>query len=181
MAQQTPVELAANSTFGAPDYLAGLDDQTRGQWADAMAKSGIDINSEQAKMLAEQQFGGTLEKGTFSPTFDADLAMTDPTEIALTRQSAMNKPTTTDWMDRATKGLESLLSPTASTGISQPAFITSVASSDLSMDKLGSGFGTAGQLGLTPEQRQLQAQLVAQIEQQQELARRKAQAGWGIA
>jgi hypothetical protein len=131
--------------------------------------TGITPEGQQAQMLAEQQLG-------FGDAESLDM---------LAESASGGTPTymaKESWMDKIKENAKSLLTPNAaSTGISQPAFITSVASSDLNMGKTGSGFGTAGQLGLTPEQRQLQAQLVAQIEQQQELARRKAQAGWGIA
>lgn len=189
MKETTPTELAAGPLTGAPQLV-------QEQFNASMEAMGIDPNSQQAKMLAEQQFGGGMPDMTkdasgqwnYTP-YDTtgDLAFTDWEDFTSLVQSGEGGTPTymaNDYKEPTTSGKgfdpTSLLGNSGA-GASRMAFTTSVSPIDISLQGAGAVGGAGGLLGFTDVQRQTQAQLIAQAERQAEMARQRAAKGWSIA
>jgi hypothetical protein len=189
MLETTPTELAAGPLFGAPELV-------KEQFNASMKAMGIDPNSQQAQMLAEQQFGATMPDMTktagewnYAPyDTSGDLAFTDWEDFTSLVQSGeggtpvymakdYKEPTA------STKSFDptSLLSGSGGTGVTQAPYVTSVSPIDISLKGAGAVGGAGGMLGFSDVQRQTQAQLIAQAERQAEIARQRASKGWSLA
>jgi hypothetical protein len=178
MKETTPTELAAGPLTGAPQLV-------QEQFNASMKAMGIDPNSQQAKMLAEQQFGESMPNMTKDASgqwnyakYDTtgDLAFTDWQDFTTLVESGQpGLPTPTGTKTPSPSGL---LSPTSFTS---PSFITQVGAGDLQLSGIKAAGGMGGTLGFTDVQRQTQARLIAQAEAQAEQARKRAMAGWGVA
>jgi hypothetical protein len=178
---KTPTEIAAGPLYGAPDIV-------KEQWNATMESMNINPNSEQAKMLAEQQFGEAMPDMTktagewnYTPyDTSGDLAFTDWEDFsALSKSGEPGLPKEKSLFDFS-KGAKALASM-ADSPTTQIPFVKSVSPIDMMKNQAGGTAGTAGLTGFTDIQRQTQASLLANIEQQQELARRRAAGGWGLA
>jgi hypothetical protein len=187
MQQSTPTEIGSLYDANHPMFNAPEADQQA--FKAQMTASGIDINSQQAKMMAEQQFADTVnmtknELGEWNyntyNTVDPTLVMNTPEEYRLFTEAGESgvipTPTKSKSLD-----LKSLLSGNDSTSSSPFIAGKDVGKGITSAGSTSSFGGTGGMLGYTDIQRQTQAQLIAQAESQAEEARKRAQAGWGVA
>jgi hypothetical protein len=88
-----------------------------------------------------------------------------------------------DAMDALSKGYQAWagMQKTSTGGGTTPSWVTSVPAGDTLLGKAGGIGGTAGGGVFTPEQEQYQKQLLAAIRQQEEMAKQRAAAGWGVA
>ena len=86
-------------------------------------------------------------------------------------------------MDAISKGYQAWagMQGTPSGGGTAPSWVTSVPAGDTLLGKAGGITGSGGTFIGTPEQGQYQRNLVAAIRQQEEMAKQRAQAGWGVA
>jgi len=168
--------------FGTDAYGEAVPAGTKveTEWGKVTRDLGIDPTGQQAKMLAEQQFAGA------DGVYDPDLAFTSTQDLYLTASSGTTGTPTfmTQAYAAPTKeetGMpKGLLSPDATSFSQVPFVMTDPGKGIGAIKATGAVGGAGGMLGFTDVQRQTQAQLIAQAEQQAELARKRAASGWGV-